>query len=94
MARGEQKRVDLEVRDKVIGALEQLTGQSVTFGDLLERAADPVETDVETKAWMDAELAPPLEPYDRGKVDPETLGEGSLEYVAGEGFVVVEQDAA
>jgi hypothetical protein len=66
----------------------------VTFEDLLERVADPVETDVETKAWMEAELAPPLEPYDRGNVDPETLGEGSLEHAAGRGFVLVEQNAA
>lgn len=37
LARGDQRRVDLEVLDKVIGALEQLSGQTVTFNDLLER---------------------------------------------------------
>lgn len=37
LARGDQGRVDLVVLDKVIGALEQLTGQRVSVGDLLER---------------------------------------------------------
>ena len=32
-------RVDLVVLDKVITGLEQLTGQTVTFNDLLEREA-------------------------------------------------------
>ena len=37
LARGDQGRVDLTVLDKVISGLEQLTGQTVTFNDLLER---------------------------------------------------------
>ncbi len=37
LARGDQGRVDLAVLDKVLAALEQLTGQTVTFNDLLER---------------------------------------------------------
>ncbi len=39
LARGDQGRVDLAVLDKVITGLEQLTGQTVTFNDLLEREA-------------------------------------------------------
>ena len=39
LARGDQGRVDLAVLDKVLAALEQLTGQTVTFNDLLEREA-------------------------------------------------------
>lgn len=94
LARGTHERVSLEVLDKVLTALERLTGKPAEIGDLLAREADPVEMDDETKAWLDAELAPPLEEYDWGDVDPEALGEGHLEYVAGEGFVVVKQDAA
>lgn len=37
LARGDQGRLDLVVLDKVISGLEQLTGQTVTFNDLLER---------------------------------------------------------
>ena len=45
--------------------------------------------DDETRAWMDAELTPPLEPYEWGEgIDPETLGEGRLEYVRGRGWIV------
>ncbi len=40
---------------------------------------------------MDAELAPPLEPYDWNGVDPEALGNGGMEYIPGEGWVVTEQ---
>lgn len=43
LARGDQGRVDLAVLDKVIGALEQLTGQRVTFDDLLERETEEYE---------------------------------------------------
>lgn len=90
------KRVDLAVVAEIVAALRRITGEEVTPNDLLEFVPDPEpqEMDDETKAWLDAELAPALEPYDWGDVDPETLGVGSLEYVPGEGFVVVEQDAA
>lgn len=43
LARGDQTRVDLGVLDKVIGGLEELTGQAVTFDDLLAREAEEVE---------------------------------------------------
>ncbi len=37
LARGAQGRVDLEVLDKVLSALEGLTGERVSVCDLLER---------------------------------------------------------
>ena len=37
LARGDQGRVDLTVLDKVLTALEQLTGERVSVCDLLER---------------------------------------------------------
>jgi DNA-binding Xre family transcriptional regulator len=37
LARGRQRRTDLDVLDKVIEALEQLTGERVSVCDLLER---------------------------------------------------------
>ncbi len=90
------KRVDLAIVAEIVAALRRLTGEEVTPNDLLTFIPDPErqEMDDETRVWLDAELAPPLEPYDWGDADPEALGKGSLEYVAGEGFVVVAQDAA
>ena len=35
----------------------------------------PAPMDDESRAWLTAELAPPLEPYDWGDADPHTLGE-------------------
>lgn len=40
LARGDQTWVDLGVLDRVIGGLEALTGQAVTFDDLLTREAE------------------------------------------------------
>ncbi len=37
LARGRQRRTDLDVLDKVLTALEQLTGERVSVCDLLER---------------------------------------------------------
>ncbi len=39
LARGDAKRLDLNTLAAVMGALEELTGERVTFDDLLERAA-------------------------------------------------------
>ncbi len=76
LARGEKvKRVDLETLSQVMQALTRLTGQPVTPNDLLEVIEEPVEEmDAEAKAWLQADLAPPLEPYDWGDIDPSTLG--------------------
>ncbi|MEX2540251.1 MAG: helix-turn-helix transcriptional regulator [Trueperaceae bacterium] len=59
MARGETKRVDLETLSTIMIALERLTGEAVTFDDLLERAGDtsasglPYTGDAETDAILD-----------------------------------------
>lgn len=47
--------------------------------------ADECEMDEETRAWLDAELTPPLEPYDWGGEDPLAYGQ-RVEYVPGEGL--------
>lgn len=70
LARGTHERVSLEVLDKVLAGLEKLTGQPVEIGDLLERQPDPEPMDDETQAWMDADLAPEIEPYDWGPEGP------------------------
>lgn len=52
--------------------------------------AEECEMDEETRAWLDAELTPPLEPYDWG---PEGPPEGQpVRYVPGEGLWVYEGD--
>ena len=53
--------------------------------------AETEDMDAETQEWMDAELVPPLEPYDWGDGNPETLGRGRVEYVRGDGWVVTER---
>ena len=58
----------LESLNAVIATLTRLTGQPVTPNDLLEVIEEPLEEmDSETKAWLQADLAPPLEPYDWGE---------------------------
>lgn len=92
LARGDHERVSLEVLDKVLAGLERLTGRPATLTDVLDREPDPEpaeEMDAETRAWMDAELAPPLEPYEWGDVDPETIGE-SVRYDPKKGWLVGE----
>ncbi len=96
IAQGKHERISLAVLDKVIWGLESLTGESVGLNDLLEPEPKPTpqpEMDAETRAWMDAELAPLLEPYEWGDVDPETLGQGRVEYVQGQGWIVTGEQA-
>ena len=47
LARGDVKRLDLGTLSAVMGALEELTGERVTFDDLLERSS------AETKAILE-----------------------------------------
>ena len=77
LIRGEgAKNVSRETLAKLIGALRRLTGQPISPNDLLEVIEEPEfeEMDLETRAWHDADLAPPLEPYDWGDLNPNTLG--------------------
>ncbi len=48
LARGDSERISLEVFDKVLTALEKLTGQPVGVSDLLER-----RTTQQKKSWRD-----------------------------------------
>lgn len=75
LARGAEA-VRFDTLNVLLPVLRRLTGEDVAVGDLIVWEPDPVpQMDAETRAWMDAELAPPLEPYDWGDVDPETVGE-------------------
>ncbi len=73
LARGDQGRVDLAVLDKVIDALEQLTGQQVKFDDLLEREPETEKMDDETRAWLESDLSR------LGDVDPYEWAEGEAD---------------
>lgn len=75
LARGDSERISLEVFDKVLAGLEQLTGRPVGVADLLEREVDDLEA--QTRDWHDADLSRlgEYEPYDWGDVDLETVGE-------------------
>ncbi len=93
------KSVYLATIDVLLPALTKLTGEEVSVADLIvydpEPSPKPVEEmDAETRAWLEADLAPPLEPYDWGDVDPMTLPGGRLEYTPGEGFVITEDEPA
>ena len=91
LARGAEA-VRLETLDVLLPTLRRLTGKDLEVSDLIVWEPDPVpQVDAETRAWMDAELAPLPEPYDWYGVDPEALGNGEVEYVPGEGWVVTEQ---
>ncbi len=80
LARGDQGRVDLAVLDKVITGLEQLTGQTVTFNDLLERdsqdggaAAD--ESEYEFPDGVPDDIRERIEQFERGDKKGKTLEE-------------------
>ena len=64
LARGDQTRVDLGVLDKVIGGLEALTGQAVTFDDLLTRETD----EVEFPDGVPDDIRERIERFERGEV--------------------------
>lgn len=52
---------------------------------------EPEPLDDETRAWLEADLSAPLEPYEWGGVDPKAGG-GRVEYVPGQGLMIVEED--
>ncbi|MBF6594554.1 MAG: helix-turn-helix transcriptional regulator [Thermaceae bacterium] len=81
-----RKKPSLEALGQIAAALSSLTGQKVEPGELLEFVSTPV-MDEETRAWMDAGLAPALEPYDWGNTNPNRIGK-PVKYVPGVGLVV------
>ncbi len=88
LARGATKHVRLDTIAGVLGGLRRLTGHEVSLSDILEHevAPGPEVMDEETRAWLDAALAPETEPYEWGDVDPEALGE-PLHFDAEKGWV-------
>ena len=76
----------LENLNEVIRVLRKLTGKHVQVSDLLEYEPEP-ELDEESRVWLEAPLAPPIEPYDWEGADPTTLGQ-PVTYQPGVGFVV------
>lgn len=86
-ARERPERLHLPVLERVMSALEGMTGEPVDIKDFLEFVPDPEpEMDEETRAWLDAPIDAPLEPYDWGDQNPETLGE-ALRFDAERGWV-------
>ncbi len=85
LARGDQGRVDLTVLDKVITGLEQLTGQTVTFNDLLERnirddseAAD--ESEYEFPDGVPDDIRERIEQFERSDKKGRPLREIAAKY--------------
>lgn len=63
--------------DRLVEAVKgfgpQQLAEVIKFAEYTRAKAERM-VDEETQAWMDADLAPPLEPYDWGGVDPLSLG--------------------
>jgi hypothetical protein len=97
-ARERPERLHLPVLERVIAALEELTGESVNIADFLEVVPDP-EPDsdpgalaAESQAWLNTALTSPLEPYDWG---PKGIPKGHpVAFVPGEGVMVYEDEEA
>lgn len=66
LARGSHERVSLVVLDKVIEALEQLTGQRVSVSDLLER--EPSEYEFGDDEPIPDDIRERIERFERGDV--------------------------
>ncbi len=81
------KAVYLETIDALLPALKKVTGDDVAITDILVYNPDPAEEmDDESRLWLEAELTPPLEPYDWG---PEGPPEGKpFKFVEGRGWIV------
>jgi hypothetical protein len=71
------RQPSLEGLNKLLAALQRLTGEPIGVSDLLEYQPEPEPMDAETRAWHDSDLSRlgEYEPYDWGDVDPETIGE-------------------
>ncbi len=67
--------------EAILTALTSLTKIPVTINDLIEFEYQP-EIDVESKAWLEADLAPPIDEYNWGDIAPSTLGK-PIKYTQG-----------
>jgi len=87
-AKERPERLHLEVLERVMSALETLTGEPVEITDFLEFVPDPEpeQMDQETKAWLESDLSR------LGEVDAYEWAEGEAEegevlhYVPGQGW--------
>jgi hypothetical protein len=79
-----------ETVEKIMSKLGSL--DDARLENLLEQLEHEATTDIdaESRVWLDADLAPPLEPYDWGDIDPMTLTSGRVEYVPGEGLMILD----
>ena len=67
-AKERPERLHLSVLERVMGALEDITGKSVSIEDFLEFTPDPEPQSFEAESalWLNAALTPPLEPVEWG----------------------------
>lgn len=92
-ARERPERLHLAVLERVMAALEDLTGEPVEIGDLLTFVPDPEPqgADAESALWLGAALTSPLE-FGWG---PEGEPEGDpVEFVPGEGLYIYDDGGA
>jgi hypothetical protein len=68
-------------------AIDDLYAQAARLRVTMAPAGDGL--DDETRAWLDADLTPPLDPYDWGGIDPETVGKPIEWDEAAGAFIVV-----
>lgn len=90
----EPSRVDLPTLATVVEGLNAITGETVSFDDVLEYEPSPEdsEAEAESRAWLEAELTDSLPPYDWGDVDPQTVGR-SVQYMPNVGLLVDDESS-
>jgi transcriptional regulator with XRE-family HTH domain len=87
IARGETNQVRLETLGGLLVGLRKLTGEDVSFDAVLEFEPGPEPLDDESQDWLSADIAAPLDAFDWGGEDPNTVGK-MVRYEPGVGFVV------
>ncbi len=70
--------------EAILAALTNLAKSPVTVSDLIEFKYQP-NIDRESKSWLEADLAPPIDEYSWGNVDLSTLGK-PIKYIKGVGL--------
>ena len=86
LAHTSARRINLDTVGELLSILSKIQGHPVQLADLLDVREEVANLDAETRAWQDAELMTPLEPYDWGEAgEPEGL---KVDFVPGQGFVV------
>jgi hypothetical protein len=77
---------------KLIDTLpDAVLGEVIDLAKFLgQRAAQEAGLEAESREWLDADLAPPLEPYEWGDLNPLALG-NPVRFQPGEGLVIEER---